>query len=88
MTESLPAGAPPIRTSRPWCSQPFWIEPGRIIAIQRDSLGVVTVVSYRLEPPEQVGRVQFLSVDGSMRSSLGEPLGVAGHEVAVRDGWE
>lgn len=40
----------------PGVAQPYWIEPGRIIATQRDSLGVVTIVSYRLERPDQVGR--------------------------------
>jgi hypothetical protein len=30
---------------------PFWIEPGRIVGIQRDSLGVASIASYRVAPP-------------------------------------
>lgn len=32
-------------------AQPYWIEPGRIVATRRDSLGVATIVSYLLTPP-------------------------------------
>jgi hypothetical protein len=32
-------------------AQPYWIEPGRITATRRDSLGVATIETYRIEPP-------------------------------------
>lgn len=38
----------------PGVAQPYWIEPGRVIATKRDSLGVATIVSYRLAPPDQL----------------------------------
>jgi hypothetical protein len=37
----------------PGVAQPYWIEPGRIIATQRDARGVATIVSFRLSPPGQ-----------------------------------
>lgn len=30
---------------------PFWIEPGRIVGVRADSLGVASIESYRVEPP-------------------------------------
>lgn len=34
-------------------AQPYWVEPGRIIATKRDSLGIATIVSYRLVRPDR-----------------------------------
>jgi hypothetical protein len=33
-------------------AQPYWTEPGRLIATHRDSLGIATIMSYRLERPK------------------------------------
>ena len=32
-------------------AMPFWIEPGRIVAVRADSLGVASIESYRIRSP-------------------------------------
>lgn len=54
----------------------FWVpDPGNQrlsrFRTQRDSIGVVTIVSYRLERPDQVGKVRGLSGRPAERVSGG-----------------